>query len=380
MPTGTVKWFSDDKGFGFITPDDGDKDLFVHHTGINGEGYRSLQEGAKVSYDAEQGEKGPKAVNVADDLSRRCPQRQVKRARSSSGPFGVAGPSWTTHGRPTRQRYPSLAAFSPRAGRGVRGETSRVRPALRMASIASPAYTLVDEPAANSRARLRSGRGGTRRARRAERGWIVLVCDQPSEFAHSSSRTRTGEFPRWLAGPFGGVCCRAHPQRHDARGDVFTTGSIDRYVRDRVHVRDPPYVPSPARTLGGQHAIARGAPNPVPALPAAVAHRCLQLHQLRAHGGGLSPQPLRDDPDLRAALRSARSFLLSNWHELLSPYGPLFTLLTFALVPLGVAGDVLGGEGHPRVSDEPRGCLYLVWRCARAPRSTIRCATSSSSD
>ena len=64
MPTGTVKWFSDDKGCGFITPDDGDKDLFVHHTGINGEGYRSLQEGAKVSYDAEQGDKGPKAVNV----------------------------------------------------------------------------------------------------------------------------------------------------------------------------------------------------------------------------------------------------------------------------------------------------------------------------
>ena len=64
MPTGTVKWFSDDKGFGFITPDDGDKDLFVHHTGIVGEGYRSLQEGSKVSYDPEQGDKGPKAVNV----------------------------------------------------------------------------------------------------------------------------------------------------------------------------------------------------------------------------------------------------------------------------------------------------------------------------
>jgi CspA family cold shock protein len=64
MPTGTVKWFSDDKGFGFITPDDGSKDLFVHHSGIGGDGYRSLAEGAKVSYDAENGDKGPKAVNV----------------------------------------------------------------------------------------------------------------------------------------------------------------------------------------------------------------------------------------------------------------------------------------------------------------------------
>jgi CspA family cold shock protein len=65
VPTGTVKWFSDEKGFGFITPDEGSRDLFVHHTGINGDGYRSLAEGAKVSYDEEQGDKGPKAVNVA---------------------------------------------------------------------------------------------------------------------------------------------------------------------------------------------------------------------------------------------------------------------------------------------------------------------------
>jgi cold shock protein len=64
MATGTVKWFSDDKGFGFITPDEGDRDLFVHHTGIAGDGFRSLQEGAKVSYDEESGDKGPKAVNV----------------------------------------------------------------------------------------------------------------------------------------------------------------------------------------------------------------------------------------------------------------------------------------------------------------------------
>jgi CspA family cold shock protein len=64
MATGTVKWFSDEKGFGFITPDEGNRDLFVHHSGINANGYRSLPEGARVTYDEEQGDKGPKAVNV----------------------------------------------------------------------------------------------------------------------------------------------------------------------------------------------------------------------------------------------------------------------------------------------------------------------------
>jgi CspA family cold shock protein len=64
MANGTVKWFSDEKGFGFITPDDGGQDLFVHHTGIIGEGYRSLAEGTKVTYESESGDKGPKAVNV----------------------------------------------------------------------------------------------------------------------------------------------------------------------------------------------------------------------------------------------------------------------------------------------------------------------------
>jgi cold shock protein len=66
MPTGTVKWFSNDKGFGFITPDEaGGKDLFVHHTAINADGFRSLVEGAKVSYTAEAGDKGPKAADVS---------------------------------------------------------------------------------------------------------------------------------------------------------------------------------------------------------------------------------------------------------------------------------------------------------------------------
>ncbi len=59
MATGTVKWFSDDKGFGFITPDDGGRDLFVHYSGIGGDGYRSLPEGAKVSYEEEAGPAPP---------------------------------------------------------------------------------------------------------------------------------------------------------------------------------------------------------------------------------------------------------------------------------------------------------------------------------
>jgi CspA family cold shock protein len=64
MATGTVKWFNDAKGFGFIEPDESGKDLFVHHSAIRGDGFRSLAEGAKVSYDTENGAKGPAAANV----------------------------------------------------------------------------------------------------------------------------------------------------------------------------------------------------------------------------------------------------------------------------------------------------------------------------
>ena len=63
--TGTVKWFNDAKGFGFITPEGGDKDCFVHHTAIIAEGFRTLVEGDKVEFDIAQGAKGPAAENVA---------------------------------------------------------------------------------------------------------------------------------------------------------------------------------------------------------------------------------------------------------------------------------------------------------------------------
>src|SRR5947209_5177981 len=94
MATGTVKWFSDEKGFGFITPDDQGKDLFVHHSSIAGSGFKSLSEGAKVSYDAEQGLRvqPPRTFRRSDASSRNAWRAASAQAKGQARPTGLR--SW----------------------------------------------------------------------------------------------------------------------------------------------------------------------------------------------------------------------------------------------------------------------------------------------
>ncbi len=93
MPNGTVKWFNDDKGYGFITPDEGGKDLFVHHSGINSSGFRSLNEGSRVSYEAET---GPKEGEC-------CPKKAV--AHGDPAPFLSLRPITSRETAPTKHLF-----------------------------------------------------------------------------------------------------------------------------------------------------------------------------------------------------------------------------------------------------------------------------------
>ena len=80
MPQGTVKWFNDEKGYGFISPDEGGDDLFVHHSGISGSGFKSLEEGQKVSFEATRGKKGMQAGERQPRLKHGQPPRSSMRA------------------------------------------------------------------------------------------------------------------------------------------------------------------------------------------------------------------------------------------------------------------------------------------------------------
>ena len=95
MAQGTVKWFSEEKGFGFISPDEGSEDLFVHYSGIVGNGFRSLDEGSKVTYEATQGKKGMQAENVS--LAARSPCLHHRRLDAASGTHAGHGASDDQH-------------------------------------------------------------------------------------------------------------------------------------------------------------------------------------------------------------------------------------------------------------------------------------------
>ena len=91
MPQGTVKWFNEEKGYGFITPDEGGEDLFVHHTGIAGSGFKSLEEGARVSYEVTQSRKGLQAENVSKASTARPDSKGTDERSSLKVPQEVEG-------------------------------------------------------------------------------------------------------------------------------------------------------------------------------------------------------------------------------------------------------------------------------------------------
>ena len=112
MATGTVKWFSDDKGFGFITPDDGGRDLFVHFTGISGDGYRSLAEGSKVSYEEEERPQGPQGGQRHQDCSSARALVRGRRTASGRALAAMSGRLLRLRQFPAAQLQPASVVFN----------------------------------------------------------------------------------------------------------------------------------------------------------------------------------------------------------------------------------------------------------------------------
>jgi cold shock protein len=189
MAQGTVKWFSDEKGYGFISPDDGGEDLFVHHTGISGEGFKTLEEGAKVTYEATQGRKGMQAENVSGAHALR--------------PFFVPGVSpehcfW-------RRVPPSRRAWRQRRDEAARRKTPERRPIFPAAEdalrVGRPARRPRFRPRTPGRTAPTTGRWRDGRRSRTRSG-LLLSCTRGSSSRRlRRKRNRKNRLSRKPGGP-----------------------------------------------------------------------------------------------------------------------------------------------------------------------------------